>query len=197
MATKTTSRTVYFQHNENGAVHGYDEEFLAAAFASLDMPPHLKAKQKKKHPLEEIAIQIRRRVILPCDAPAVVPSVEVPGELVEAALAKERELGKARRREELEEALRRMDAGEDVRIPEHLLTDGDYVPATAAVVVPEPAEPRGPAGIADGEATPAPMAGAPGVDLPFADDLTQPPTGAPAGPQDAKPRRRVRAQPGE
>lgn len=185
--TRTRPKLVYFQHLQNGAVHGYDEAFLAAAFASLDLPKDQKALQTKKHPLEEIAIQIRSRVLIPCQAPASVQGVEVPDDVVQQVLSKERELGRERKRAQLEDILARMDAGEDVHIPEHLLQESDYVPAVAAAVVPDAPAPRGPGGITDGEAAPAPMAGAPGADLPFSDELSAQP-----GPQDAKPRRRVR-----
>lgn len=169
-STTKKPRIVYYQHAENGAVHGYDEAFLAGAFASLDMPPHEKAMQKKKHPLEEIAIQVRRRILQPCKAPAVVATVQVPDEQVQQVLAKERELGRERKRVQLEDALARLAAGEDVQIPEHLLGDGEYTPAAPAVLVPDAAErePGAPRGITEGGGAPAPVGR--GDDVPF-DDL--------------------------
>lgn len=132
---------VYFQHLEGGAIHGYDKAFLEGAFASLALPPHLKAKQKRKHPLEEIAIQIRKRILLPCAAPAPeqVNTVEIDPQVVDEILAKERELARERKLAALDAARTRIEAGEDVDLTPYL-DDSPYMAAKPAVVIPDPVE---------------------------------------------------------
>jgi len=113
---------VYYQHLEGGAIHGYDKAFLEGAFASLNLPPHLKAKQKRKHPLEEIAIQIRKRVLIPVAAPGPeqINTVEIDPDVVNDILAKERELARERKLAALDEARARLTAGEDVDLTPYL-----------------------------------------------------------------------------
>lgn len=94
MAATAAEAISYFQHVENGAVHGYDTVSIEAALRNLPTEAELKAGTavgRKRHHLEEQAIQVRRRILVPCAAPAP-RTVEVPGEMVEHALAEERRL---------------------------------------------------------------------------------------------------------
>ena len=132
---------VYYQHLEGGAIHGYDKAFLEGAFASLNLPPHLKAKQKRKHPLEEIAIQIRKRVLIQVAAPGPeqINTVEIDPDVVNDILAKERELARERKLAALDEARARLTAGEDVDLTPYL-DDSPYMAARPAIVTPDPQE---------------------------------------------------------
>lgn len=196
MATATRPRTgktpkaeiVYFQHLEGGAIHGYDKAFLDGAFASLALPPHLKAKQKRKHPLEEIAIQIRKRVLLPVAAPGPeqVNTVQIDPEMVDEILATERELARERKLAALDAARARLESGEDVDLTPYL-DDSPYMPAKPAVVVPDPVErePRLAAGMLE-DVEPGYAVGGPvdngelytigddpaGLEIPFGDELS-------------------------
>jgi hypothetical protein len=152
--SKPKAEIVYFQHLEGGAIHGYDKAFLEGAFASLALPPHLKAQQKRKHPLEEIAIQIRKRILLPVQAPppSQVNTVEIDPEVVDEILAKERELARERKLAALDAARARLEAGEDVDLTPYL-DDSPYMAAAPAVVIPDPVErePRMAPGIVENE----------------------------------------------
>ncbi|MGH3436850.1 MAG: hypothetical protein ACRDRN_10340 [Sciscionella sp.] len=178
---------VYYQHLEGGAVHGYDKAFLEGAFAFLNLPPHLKAQQKRKHPLVEIALQIRRRVLVPVQAPAPsqINTVQIDPQVVDEILAKERELARERKLAALEAARERLMAGEDVDLTPYL-DDSPYMAARPAVVVPEPRErePRLAVGMVDGvepEFTPDGMV-SDGLSFPGGDDEEFTPFGdVPAG----------------
>lgn len=132
---------VYYQHLEGGAIHGYDKAFLEGAFASLALPPHLKAKHKRKHPLEEIALQIRKRILLPVAGPGPeqVRTVEIDPEMVDEILATERELAREKKLAALDAAKARLEAGEDVDLTPYL-DQSPYAPAAPAVVVPDRGE---------------------------------------------------------
>lgn len=177
--TKAKPKIVYFRHFANGAISGYDEAFLQEAFASLQLPPHLKALQKKKHPLEEIAIQILKGHLQPSTAPAEVNTVEIDEDMVEEVLRVERELAAERKLEALEAARERLLAGEDVDISA-LTSDSPYMAARPAVLTPDPVEPRMPGAMTDaGAGFPGsgwagdPGDGAawlpPGIEAPFGD----------------------------
>lgn len=208
--TKAKPKIVYFRHYRNQAVSGYDEAFLQDAFASLQLPPHLKAQQKKKHPLEEIAIQILKGILQPTTAPAEVRTVEVDPDVVEEALRVERELAAERKLAALEDAKTRLLAGEDVDISA-LTDDSPYMAAAPAVITPDPVEPRMPGAMVDGDGGyPAPDWGPgpgqdvawlpPGVEAPFGDvpptdvvPLDRPMAAEPAG-GTTTPRRSARAK---
>lgn len=169
--SKTKPKIVYFRHFQNKAINGYDEAFLQEAFASLRLPKELKARQKKKHPLEEIAVQILKGTLQPCDAPTEVRTVEVDPDVVEEALRVERELAAERKLEALEDARERLMRGEDVDITA-LTDDSPYMAARAAYIPPDPTEPRMPGAMADADAGyPSPEwdAGMGELETPFGD----------------------------
>jgi hypothetical protein len=214
--SKPKAEIVYFQHLEGGAIHGYDKAFLEGAFASLALPPHLKAQQKRKHPLEEIAIQIRKRILLPVQAPppSQVNTVEIDPEVVDEILAKERELARERKLAALDAARAKLEAGEDVDLTPYL-DDSPYMAAAPAVVIPDPVErePRLAPGMVE-DVEPGYAVGGPidsselyvvgedpaGLALPFGDELSpgaqdvvspdRPMAAEPAGDTTTAPRRR-------